>query len=100
MSEEIIGYWQGLPVYLTEHARIRIRERGITINDLKEALNSPDMDFLNKLYNRRIIVKLYDSEGLILVLDEFEDHAEIVTVIFSTEAREIVRRRTRRGRWA
>ena len=99
MAQEIIGYWRGLPVYLTEHAKIRMEERGITIEDVREALERPDMEFINTLHNRYILVKIYDSDGLILALDRYEDRAELVTVIYSTEARDLVRRRTRRGRW-
>ena len=37
--------------------------------------------------------------NVILALDKYEDHAELVTVIYSMEARDLVRRRTRRDRW-
>ena len=51
MVQEVIGHWKGLPVYLTEHARIRMEERGITIGDIREALEKPDMEFINALHN-------------------------------------------------
>lgn len=85
-------------IVFTRHALRRMEERGVTRENVYEALGEPDELLLDTETGRFIAVKY--GAGLCVVVDAAEDMVKIVTVLVNSNLERLVERRKSRGRWA
>ena len=85
----------------TDHARDKIRKEmkkfDITEKTIKQIVNKPDEIFYDALRNRFVAISW--SRNLAVIQEKTNHHFIVITVIYSTELKDIVNRRRRTGRW-
>ncbi|OYT39175.1 MAG: hypothetical protein B6U89_04650 [Desulfurococcales archaeon ex4484_58] len=94
-----IGRWRGRDVVVDNRSVEKIERHGLSIDDVKWVLSKPSSIYFNTRTNRRIVVRLKNGEGIIVVLDIYNDKAYVVTAWYASEARDLVKRRRKSGRW-
>ena len=89
-----------MPIF-TDHAREKIRtelERlGVTEQVVEEILENPD----DLLYDTRTarFVAISWSRSVAVIYERSGRESTVITVIYSSRLRDVVRRRRRAGRW-
>ena len=99
MGRRLVGFWRGKHVYIGERGLHKIAGHGVRVDDVKWVLERPDAEYVNTRTGRWILVRLRDGDGYILVLDDRGRLAVVVTCWYASKARDLVEKRSRRGRW-
>ena len=92
-----------MKIYLTEHAKLRLKERNIELNEVINIIKNPKMKFYD-IRNRHLIAigEREKKEGhyLIIDYDRVRESVEVVTVIDTSKSLEkIVSNRVNNARW-
>ncbi len=92
-----------MEVYLTEHAKLRLKERNIKLDEVVDITKNPKMKFYD-IRNRHLIAigerKEKKGHYLIIAYDRVRGGIEVVTVIDTSKSLEkIVSNRINNGRW-
>ena len=76
-----IRYGAGVSLFLYRHALDRMAERGITREEIVQALQSPDTTYTSKDDDTRLVILGKTASGrLLMIVVEKSDHEAIVTV--------------------
>ncbi|ALM74851.1 DUF4258 domain-containing protein [Thermococcus barophilus] len=89
-------------VVFTAHARLRLEERKISEQEVKDTLNNPKWRFYDLKDGHQIAIGARRKKGhyLIVVYDQSEDVIEVITVIdVSRSLDKIISRRVESRRW-
>lgn len=90
-----------LMIVFTEHARDKLEKEmkkfGVTEKTAKQIVNKPDEMLFDALMNRFVAISW--SRNLAVIYEKTDHDLVVVTVIYSTQLKDIVDRRRRTGRW-
>jgi len=95
----LVGFWHGKPVYIDDRGLRKIAGHGVSVDDVAWVLERPDAEYVNTKTGRWILVRLRNSDGYILVLDDKGSSARVVTCWYARRAGDLAEKRARRGRW-
>ena len=84
-------------IELSPHAKKRVEERKVSIEEIEEALLDPD-ELLWDVEERHYVAVSYGSK-LIVVFDKIGKRFRVVTAFRSSKLVDLVGRRKKRGRW-
>jgi len=88
-------------IAFTDHARDKIRKEmkkfGVTEKTIRQIVKKPDEMLYDALRNR--FVAIIWSHNLAVVHEKTNHDLVVITVIYSTELKDMVNRRRRTGRW-
>ena len=84
-------------IEFTRHALQRMRERGVSKEDVYEALGDPDELLLDAETGRIVAVK--HGKGLCAIAEARGDTVKVITVLVTPHLERLVERRKERGRW-
>lgn len=89
-------------IVFTPHAELRLRERKIREEEVKEVLTKPTWRFYDLKNGYQVVIGPRAKEGhyLIIVFDKVDDKIEVITVIdVSKSLEKIIKRRVENRRW-
>ena len=84
-------------IEFTRHALQRMRERGVSAEDVYEALGNPDELLLDTETDRIVAVK--HGKGLCVIVEARGDTVKVITVIVTPHLKRLVERRKKGERW-
>jgi len=88
-------------IVFTDHAKNKllkeIRKLGITERTVREILRNPDEMLYDALRNRFVVVSWFHK--LAVIYEKADNDLTVITVIYSSELKEIVNKRRMTGRW-
>jgi len=84
-------------IELSPHAKKRVEERKVSVEEIEEALLDPD-ELLWDVEERHYVAVSYGSK-LIVVFDKIGKRFRVVTAFRSSKLVDLVGRRKKRGRW-
>jgi len=88
-------------IVFTAHAKDKLlkelRKLGVTERAVREVLRRPDEVFFDALRNRFVVVSW--SRSVAVVYEKADSDLVVITVIYSSELKEVVDKRRMAGRW-
>lgn len=73
-------------IILTRHARIRLRERAITLDQVRSVIRSPEISYPDRLTGREVGVKPFGNRKLRVVFARRQDDIFVITAVWSEGA--------------
>jgi len=88
-------------IVFTDHARDKLQKEmeklGVTEKTIKQIVKKPDELLYDALRNRFVAISW--GHNLAVIHEKINYDLVVITVIYSTELKDIVNRRRRTGRW-
>jgi len=88
-------------IVFTDHARDKLQKEmkklGVTEKTIKQIVKKPDDLLYDALRNRFVAISW--GHNLAVIHEKANHNLIVITVIYSTELKDIVNRRRRTGRW-
>ncbi|WP_297515665.1 DUF4258 domain-containing protein [Thermococcus sp.] len=89
-------------IILSEHAKLRLKERKIEIDEVHNVMEFPEMKFYDLKSGHFIAIgrRGVPNHWLIIAYDDYGDVIEVITIIDTSKSLEkIVEKRTSSRRW-
>ncbi len=86
----------------TEHARLRLNERNITVQEVERIILNPKWEFYDLKRGYKVAIGEREKEGhyLIVVYEFHQELIEVVTVIdISRRLEKVIKKRVENKRW-
>jgi len=83
----------------TEHAEIRIKQYGISREEVEDTLRSPLRLFFDVGSNRYVAIGTKNGHGLVVVYEVAHGEKVVVTTYHTSKVDKIIRAKLSSGRW-
>ncbi|WP_456366306.1 DUF4258 domain-containing protein [Thermococcus sp.] len=86
-------------IHYTEHAEIRMRQYGISREEVEDTLQSPILLFFDVASNRYVAIGKKNGHSLVVVYEVAHSEKVVVTAYHTSKVDKIIRAKLSTGRW-
>ncbi len=86
-------------IHYTEHAEIRMRQYGISREEVEDPLQSPILLFFDVGSNRYVAIGKKNGHSLVVVYEVAHGEKLVVTAYHTSKVDKIIRAKLSTGRW-